>query len=175
MPAEPLCVTLRQEEAVDSSTVADDLQSLLVEVIDLFLTSKQASWILGRPLDPMLAELDEAADAWGWADAVGTRLAGMGLAPDGRAGTVAEQVRCQSFPDGFVDDADAVEPIVVRLNEMLEKCPRRIAPLREWDPVSEDLLLGLTAGLVKHRWMLVSGESDVSSPLHLAVRRPRTV
>ena len=161
---------------MDLQAIADDLQSLLVEAIDLFLTSKQASWVLGRPLfDPLSAELgDLAAEALGWADAVGARLAVMGVAPDGRVGTVAEQVRCPSFPGGFVDDADAVAPILVRLNEMIEKCPRRIAPLRERDPVSENLLLNKTAGLVKHRWMLVSQESDASPPLDFAARRPRT-
>jgi starvation-inducible DNA-binding protein len=161
---------------VDLHAVADDLQSLLVEVIDLSLTSKQANWILGRPVfDPLSAELDDlAAEAWEWADAVGARLAVMGVAPDGRVGTVAEQVRFASFPDGFVDEAEAVALIVLRLNEMIEQCPRRIAPLRERDPVSENLLLGMTAGLVNHRWVLVSQDSDVSSQLDFAARSPRT-
>jgi len=63
--------------------VADDLQSLLVEVIDLALTSKQASWTLGRSLfSPVRTELDElAADARRWADELGERLAGMGVPP----------------------------------------------------------------------------------------------
>ncbi len=162
---------------MDLHVVADDLQSLLVEVIDLFLTSKQASWVLGRPLfDPLSAELDDlAADALGWADAMGARLAVMGVAPDGRVGTVAEQARFPSFPGGFVDDADAVALIVVRLNEMIERCPRRIAPLRERDPISENLLLGMTAGLVKHRWALGSHDSDVSAQLDSAARQPQTV
>jgi starvation-inducible DNA-binding protein len=162
---------------VDSHAVADDLQSLLVEVIDLSLTSKQACWILGRPLfEPLSAELDDlAADAWGWADAVGARLVGMGIPPDGRAGTVAEQVRFASFPGGFVDDADVVAPIVERLNEIIEECPRRFRSLSESDPVSEDLLISVVAGLVKHRWVLGRRESGESSPLDVADRRPRTV
>jgi len=53
---------------VESDAVADDLQSLLVEVIDLSLTSEQAHWSPGRPLfEPLCPELDDlAADAWGW-------------------------------------------------------------------------------------------------------------
>lgn len=150
---------------MDFDAVADDLQSLLVEVIDLSLTSKQAHWILGRSrFDPLSAELDDlAADAWGWADAVAARLAVMGVPPDGRAGTVAEQVRCASFPVGFVDDAAAVAPIVVRLNEIIEECPRRSESLRDSDPVSEDLLISVVAGLVMHRWVLGSHQSGESS------------
>lgn len=153
--------TLTAGGTVDSHDVAEDLQSLLVEVIDLSLTSKQANWILRRPtFEPLSAELDDlAADAWGWAEAVGARLAGMGVPPDGRAGTVAEQVRFASFPTGFVDDADVVAPIVERLSEIIEECPRLFESLRESDPVTESLLIGVVVGLVKHRWVLGSRRS----------------
>ena len=150
---------------MDLHAVADDLQSLLVEVIDLSLTSKQAVWIRARPpFDPVSAELDDlAANAWGWADAVGTQLAGMGVPPDVRAGSVAAQTRLSRFPAGFVDDADAVAVIVARLNEIIEECPRRIAALDGSDAASENLLCRVVAGLVKHRWVLASGESGVST------------
>lgn len=161
---------------MDLHAVAGDLQSLLVEVIDLALTSKQASWTLGRSsFNPVRAELDElAADARGWADELGERLSGMGVPPDGRTQTVAEQARFPSFPAGFVDDAEALALILVRLNEIIEECRRRIARLRKWDPVSENFLLDMTAVLVKHRWVLASRESHLSSPLNFATRQPRT-
>jgi starvation-inducible DNA-binding protein len=161
---------------VDVHAIADDLQSLLVEVIDLALTSKQANWILGRSLfDPVRAELDElAADARGWADEFGERLSVIGVAPDGRTQTVAERARFRSFPAGFVDDAEALALILVRLDEMIEECPRWIARLRERDPVSENLVLDMTAVLVKHRWVFAPQESDRSSTLDFAPRRRRT-
>jgi starvation-inducible DNA-binding protein len=153
---------------VSSHAVAEDLQSLLVEVIDLSLTSRQAQRILVRPLfDPLSAELEGlAADAWTWADALGARLAGMGVPPDGRAATVAvaEQARFADWAAGFVDDAEAVAPVVVRLNRMIEECPRRIESLRDSDPISEDLIIRVVAGLVTHRWLLVSQVSGESSP-----------
>ncbi|MET0144896.1 MAG: ferritin-like domain-containing protein [Ilumatobacteraceae bacterium] len=151
---------------MSSHAVAEDLQSLLVEVIDLSLTSRQAQWILVRPLfDPLSAELEGlAADAWTWADALGARLAGMGVPPDGRAATVAEQARFADWAAGFVDDAEAVAPVVVRLNRMIEECPRRIESLRDSDPISEDLIIRVVAGLVTHRWLLVSQVSGESSP-----------
>jgi starvation-inducible DNA-binding protein len=172
-----LCVDLREEVTVGLHPVADDLQSLLVEVIDLSLTSKQARWILGRPLfEPLCAELDDlAADAWGWADAVGGRLVRMGVPPDCRATTVAEQVRFVSVPRESVDDADVVAPIVARLNEIIAECPPRIAALRESDPVSENLLISMIAELVKHRWVLASQGSGASSPSDFSAPRPRTV
>ncbi|GAA1148592.1 ferritin-like domain-containing protein [Nocardioides aquiterrae] len=162
---------------MSSHAVADELQSLLVEVIDLSLSSKQAHWVLGRSrLEPLSAELDDlAADAWEWAGAVGARLVGMGVPPDGRAGTVAGQVRRTSFPVGFVDAAEAVAPIVGRLNELIEECPRRIAVLGESDPVSESLLIDMVVGLVKHRWMLGSQEPGASARVDVAARRPRAV
>lgn len=151
---------------MDFHTVADDLQSLLVEVIELSLTSKQAHWSLGRPLaNPLSAELDDlAADAWAWAEAVGARLVGMGIPPDGRAGTVARQVQFASFPVGFADTAEVVAPIVVRLNEIIENCPQRFETLGSSDPVSESLLVRVVSEMVKHRWVLASRESGESSP-----------
>jgi starvation-inducible DNA-binding protein len=161
---------------VNPRAVADDLQALLVEVIDLALISKQANWVLGRSLfDPVRAQLDDlAADARGWADEFGERLAALGVPPDGRTETVAERARFTSFPAGFVDDAEILALIRVRLNEIIEDCPRRIARLKEWDPVSESLLLDMTAALVKHRWVFAPLESDLPSPLDFAPRRPRT-
>ena len=162
---------------MDSRAIAHELQCVLVELIGLSLTSKHAHCVLGRPLfEPLSLELaDLADDAWGWADSLDARLAGMGVAADGRAGTVAEQVRSASFPVGFVDDAEAVAPIMVRLTEIIEEGARRSDTVREADPVSEDLLISLVAGLVKHRWVLASHESGESSPIVVAARRPRTV
>jgi starvation-inducible DNA-binding protein len=161
---------------VNPRAVAEDLQSLLVEVIDLALTSKQANWVLGRSLfDPVRAELDElAADARVWADGFGERLAAMGVPPDGRTRTVAEQARFPSFPAGFVDDAQAVALILGRLDDIIEECPRWIERLREWDPASESLLLDMVAVLVKHRWAFAPPGSDPSGQLGVATRRPRT-
>jgi hypothetical protein len=64
---------------------------------------------------------------------------------------------------------------MVRLKEIIEECPRRIESLGDSDPVSENLFISVVAGLVKHRWVLVSRVSGDSPPSDVAARGPRTV
>jgi len=101
---------------MDVRAVADDVQPLLVEVIDLALVSKQAHWVSRGPLFcPLGAALDELSeDDLGWADGLAQRLAAIGVPPDGRTDTVARQTPFRVFPSGFVDHAQVVAEFFAR-------------------------------------------------------------
>jgi DNA-binding ferritin-like protein len=109
--------------------------------------------------EPVCAEPDElAADARGWADELDERLSAWECHPTAARKRPTEQARFPSCPAGVVDDAEAVALVLVRLNEIIEECPRWIVSLRDCDPVSEHLFFDLATALVKQRWVIVSPE-----------------
>ena len=135
--------------------VVAELHPLLIELTDLSITGKQAHWNLRGPLfRPIHLQLDElVADARDWSDQVAERIVAVGMPADARVETVATLTPLASFPPGFVDDGKAVTAIVERLDEVIGRNRPRLARLGEIDLVSQDLLLGIEAGLEKHRWM----------------------
>src|SRR5258708_4995350 len=96
-----------KEHSMDRSAVTLELQPLLVELIDVGMTAKQAHWNVTGPLfRPLHAQLDDLADdARTWADMVAERVVALGEPSDGRIETVAAQTPLPGFPDGFVEDS----------------------------------------------------------------------
>ena len=143
---------------MDRDKVAAELQPTLVELVDLALSGKQAHWNLtGELFRPLHLQLDElVVDAREWGDQVAERLVTVGVPADGRVATVAADTPLPAFPSGAVPSEKVVTEIVARLDDAVERVRGRIARLGDVDPVSQDLLTGITAGLEKHRWMFVA-------------------
>ena len=143
---------------MDRTAVASELQPLLVEMVDLGLTAKQAHWNVKGPLFRALhAQLDELADdARAFTDQVAERVVAIGVPSDGRIETVASQTPLPAFPDGFVEDGKVVVTIVARLDEIIERCRSRVDHLGTADPVTQDMVIEIVIGLEKHRWMFAA-------------------
>ena len=77
----------------------------------------------------------------------------IGVAPDGRASTVASASAIGKVPDGWIQDTDVVSTMVKALSAVIERMRERIRATDEPDPVSQDILISLTADLKKHAWM----------------------
>jgi starvation-inducible DNA-binding protein len=139
---------------MDRGAVAPKLQGMLIELTDLALNAKQAHWnVTGPMFRPLHEQLDELADdARGWSDEVAERLVAIGLPAHGRVDAVATLTPLPAFPAGFVEDAKAVTAIVELLDEIIGRTRPKVEQLDHADPVSQDLLLRVTAGLEKHRW-----------------------
>jgi starvation-inducible DNA-binding protein len=136
--------------------VADDLQATLVDLIDLALQAKQAHWnVTGSNFRSVHLQLDEMMTEYrAWSDLVAEREVAIGASADGRAASVAKTSVLPPFPDGTVDDRQVVELFVERLETVASAFRERMNRLGDADPVSEDILIQILAGMEKQLWMV---------------------
>ncbi|MEV0219614.1 DNA starvation/stationary phase protection protein [Streptomyces sp. NPDC050704] len=135
--------------------VGDALQGTLVDMVGLSLIAKQAHWnIVGPRFRSIHFQLDEVvATARSYSDTVAERAAALGVPPDGRPETIATTCALQGPKEGWVRDGDVVGTLVDALETAVGQLRERIEATGEADLVTQDLLIGLTAELEKHRWM----------------------
>jgi starvation-inducible DNA-binding protein len=133
----------------------DALQSTLVDLVGLSLIGKQAHWnLVGPRFRSIHLQLDEVVTAArDFSDTVAERAAALGLPPDGRPETIASAFTLPSPKDGWVRDTEVVEVMVECLTAAVGRLRERIEATEKADPVSQDLLIGITAELEKQRWM----------------------
>jgi starvation-inducible DNA-binding protein len=141
------------DEARDVTGVA--LQATLVDLVDLSLVGKQAHWnLVGRQFHDVHLHLDELVDiARRYSDRVAERGVAIGVPVDGRAGTVAADSRVPDFASGWVTDRDVIRQVFESVDATVRGIRPRIEELEKADPVTEDLLIEVTAALEEQRWM----------------------
>ena len=139
----------------DLKAVSEALQGALVDLLDLSLVAKQVHWnVVGPRFRSVHLQLDEVVDtARTHSDTVAERASALGVPPDGRAATVAAGSGIGAVTDGWVKDTDAVQTLVDALGAVIVRMRGRVAATGEADPVSQDILIGITADLEKHHWM----------------------
>ncbi|WP_328752088.1 DNA starvation/stationary phase protection protein [Streptomyces sp. NBC_00285] len=139
----------------DRQVTGDALQSTLVDLVGLSLIGKQAHWnLVGPRFRSIHLQLDEVVTAArDFSDTVAERAAALGLPPDGRPETIASAFTLPSPKDGWVRDTEVVEVMVECLTAAVGRLRERIESTEKADPVSQDLLIGITAELEKQRWM----------------------
>ncbi|MFI9808136.1 Dps family protein [Streptomyces sp. NPDC052301] len=135
--------------------VSEALQGALVDLVDLALVGKQIHWnIVGPRFRSIHLQLDEVVtSARAHSDTVAERSSALGVPPDGRAATVASDSGIGATPAGWIKDADAVGAMVNALGAVITRMRERVEATGQPDPVSQDLLIGITADLEKHHWM----------------------
>jgi len=131
------------------------LQSTLVDLLGISLVGKQAHWnIVGPRFRSIHLQLDEVvATARTYSDTVAERAAALGLPPDGRPETVAAAYALPGAKEGWVRDDEVVRLMVETLESAIGRLRERIDATEKADPVTQDLLIGITAELEKQRWM----------------------
>ncbi|MFE6282137.1 Dps family protein [Streptomyces sp. NPDC057877] len=140
----------------DARKVAGDaLQSTLVDLLGLSLIGKQAHWnIVGPRFRSIHLQLDEVVStAREYADTVAERCSALGVPPDGRPETIASAFTLPGPKEGWVRDNEVVEVMVESLGAAIGRLRERIEATDKPDPVTQDLLIGITAELEKQRWM----------------------
>lgn len=149
--------------SVVKSTLSDEgrgivghaLQGALVDLVDLSLVAKQVHWnVVGPRFRSVHLQLDDVvASARAHADTVAERASAIGVPPDGRAATVAKTSGIREIGDGWIKDGEVVRAMVEALSAVIGRMRERIVATADPDPVSQDLLIGLTGDLEKHHWM----------------------
>lgn len=138
-------------------TVAS-LQSVLTDLIHLAMQFKQAHWnVRGTQFRSVHLQLDEIIDdARLAADEVAERIVTLNEASDGRPATIAETSTLEVFPAGFIQTKQVTQLAADRLLSTIQAIRRGIDTVGDLDPISEDLLIGISAKLEKHLWMVQS-------------------
>ena len=133
-----------------------ELQATLLELVDLSLIGKQLHWnIFGRPFKPLHEHLDELVDSWReLSDTVAERAVALGVAPDGRAASVAAGSGIDPVDGGPLDTDTATYELVTRLADVTERIRSRMDRLGEIDLASQDVLVEVVRELEKQQWML---------------------
>ncbi|MFF3981517.1 Dps family protein [Streptomyces sp. NPDC001828] len=139
----------------DLKVVGDALQGALVDLVDLSLVAKQVHWnVVGPRFRSVHLQLDEVVDtARLHSDTVAERASAVGVSADGRAATVAKSSAIGTVQDGWIKDTDAVKILVDGLGKIIARMRERIEATADPDPITQDILIGLTADLEKHAWM----------------------
>jgi starvation-inducible DNA-binding protein len=131
------------------------LQEALVDLIDLHLSAKQAHWNLtGRSFRPVHLQLDEVVDlAREHADTVAERAVAIGVNPDGRVRTVAENTKLHALEGGFLPDDKVIAAMTDMLGELGKRFRDRIETTDDTDLVTQDILIAVAQDLDKQHWM----------------------
>jgi starvation-inducible DNA-binding protein len=145
---------------VASPELAQNLQKVHVDLIELHLQGKQAHWnIVGKNFRDLHLQLDEIVEsAREFSDVIGERLRALHASPDGRSATVAKATSLPEFPNGEVDTAAAVDLITERLEAVVGTAREVHDEVEEEDPTTADLLHEIIATLEQYAWM-VSAEN----------------
>lgn len=149
----PIPTTLSDD---NQRAVADELQPMLVDLVELSLSAKQAHWaVVGHTFQPLHARLDELTNAYrGWTDTVAERLAAVGVAPDGRVQRVASDTPTTALPEGWLDEDTVLQILTGRIQAAAERTRQRAERLDKIDLVSQDRLVDILGGLEEQLWML---------------------
>ncbi|QOV33988.1 DNA starvation/stationary phase protection protein [Streptomyces ferrugineus] len=133
----------------------DALQSTLVDLLGISLIGKQAHWnIVGPRFRSIHLQLDEVVSvARSYADTVAERSAALGVPPDGRPETIAAAYTLPGSKEGWVRDGEVVQLIADTLETAIGRLRERVDATAEPDPMTQDLLIGITRELEKQRWM----------------------
>ncbi|QDT05949.1 Fine tangled pili major subunit [Rubripirellula lacrimiformis] len=140
--------------------VAEALQKSLYNLIDLALVGKQAHWnVLGRNFLSVHEQLDLIIEsARMGSDEVAERIVTIGIAPDGRVKTIAGHSELAEYASGFQTVDSTITSVSDALATTIAGLRSGIEVVGDLDPISEDLLIGISSSLEKHLWMLQAQE-----------------
>ncbi|MGO1412275.1 MULTISPECIES: Dps family protein [unclassified Microbacterium] len=143
-------------------TVAAGTSQFLAPVVlglqALTLNGKQAHWHVRGPnfvgvhefLDTVVSHAGE------WADTAAERIVALGLPIDARANTVGEKAAATKVGAGFEQSEQVIRSVIADMDAIIADTQAAIDGLDEVDLTSQDIAIGIKAGLEKDRWFLFS-------------------
>jgi len=122
----------------------------------LAVNGKQAHWnVRGANFIAIHELLDTVVEhAQSYADLAAERIVALGLPVDARLSTVAEKSKPSSVPAGFTPWDEMIRHVVAEIDGVIVDVQAAIDGLDEIDLTSQDVVIGIRAGLEKDRWFL---------------------
>ena len=157
-----------------SAELGANLQSVLVDLIELHVQGKQAHWsVVGKNFRDLHLQLDEIIDdARLFSDEVAERMRALDALPDGRSETVTKATHLPQFPAGEVDTTEAVDLVSERLNATVENIRAVHDAVDEEDPTSADILHTIIEKLEQYAWLVSAENRSPRKPMEKAPTRP---
>jgi starvation-inducible DNA-binding protein len=155
-----------------SQQLADHLQQLHVDLIDLHLQGKQAHWnVVGKNFRDLHLQLDEVVEAAReFSDTVAERMRAIYVTPDGRAATIAARTSLAPFPADEVDTGETVDLITAAIYATAGTARRIHDDVDREDPTTSDILHSILERLEQLAWMIDSenriANRSIPRPIH---------
>lgn len=145
--------------ATDPEVAAGTAQFLTPVVLGLqglAVNGKQAHWnVRGSNFIAIHELLDSVVtNAQGFADEAAERIVALGLPIDARVSTVAAKTKPTAVPAGFTQWQQIIAAVVGDMDAVIADVQAAIDGLDEIDLTSQDIAIGIKAGLEKDRWFL---------------------
>lgn len=141
-----------------SRQLAESLQRVLVDLIELHVQGKQAHWnVVGHNFRDLHLQLDEIVDAARTSsDTIAERMRAVHAVPDGRSETVTATTTLPAFPPGEQQTATVVDLMTARLTATCDTAREVHDRVDEEDPTTADLLHQIIDELEKLAWMVAA-------------------
>jgi len=145
------------------SSLAQNLQEVLVDLIELHLQGKQAHWnLIGTNFRDLHLQIDEIVDiAREASDTIAERMRALNAIPDGRSDTVTASTTLPAFPPNEQNTTETVELITTRLYATIGTIRTVHDAVDAIDPTTSDLLHEIIDSLEKQAWMIRSENRKV--------------
>jgi starvation-inducible DNA-binding protein len=138
--------------------LAENLQRVLVDLIELHLQGKQAHWnLVGTNFRDLHLQLDEIVDTARQAsDTIAERMRALNAVPDGRSDTVTAYTTLPAISPAELSTMETVDLITARIYATVGTMRFVHDEVDEADPSTADLLHQIIDNLEKAAWMLKS-------------------
>ena len=150
----PAADQLIPAEAEKRGPITQELQTTVVELLELYHDSKQSHWSLRDPIYLSLHEkLQANADEYRkYADILAERVLQVGNPIDGRVPVVAATANLGEFPGGYLSDKQVLILMTERINTTAKRVRQRIERMSKVDETTSNLLQELSYALDKQVW-----------------------
>jgi starvation-inducible DNA-binding protein len=140
------------------TSLFDDLQKVLVDLIELHLQGKQAHWnVVGTNFRDLHLQIDTVVDvAREASDTIAERMRALDAVPDGRSDTVVATTTVPVIPPGLLGVIEAVDMITNRIYAVVDTMRTVHDDVDAADPSTADLLHGIIDALEKEAWLFKS-------------------
>jgi starvation-inducible DNA-binding protein len=165
--------------AADPTVAAGTAQFLTPVAIGLqalAVNGKQAHWnVRGANFIAIHELLDTVvAHAQGWADEAAERVVALGLPIDARLDTVAANVDATKVAAVFTPWEETVRAVIADMDGVIASLQAAVDGLDEIDLTSQDIAIGIKAGIEKDRWLLVAHHAEKTTNPHTSTPHHNT-